>query len=157
MKNIEINGLSFIQTHDEDPVRFDVRDTDFRRVAYIEYDGSRVLCTTKGGKIIYETEIDIKNPDMWLGHCADEINAHLEEKSAKKISNVTINMWRISGYKGFDNYDGPSDDNMHFDVFLDSRFNKEDVEEIFLNRFSKKHRTVALEATLVRELKLEER
>lgn len=67
---------------------------------------------------------------------------------------MKIKIWNIAGYKGRDNYDAPSDDNMSITVALDARFSKSDVEEIFLNRFSKKHRTVALSVRLVEECSL---
>jgi hypothetical protein len=145
--NININGLSFIHTHDEDPVRFDVRDTNFKRVAYVEYDGKRVLCTTKGGKELYNVETNLNDPNMWLSHCAGAINDHLEKKREQKLSKAMVKMWLITGYKGCADYDGQSNDNICFEVLMDARFTKEDVEEIFFNRFSKKHRTVAIKAT----------
>ena len=55
-------------------------------------------------------------------------------------------IWNISGYKGWDDYDGPGDNNMNFNVILDARFTKEEVEEIFVNRYTKKHRVVVVEA-----------
>ena len=64
---------------------------------------------------------------------------------------MKIKVWNVTGYKGRDNYDGPSDDNTDFHVAMDARFTKDDVVDIFLNRFGKKHRMVALNAKLVAE------
>lgn len=66
---------------------------------------------------------------------------------------MTVNIWKISGYMGWSDYDGPQDDNVNFIVAMDSRFKKEDVEEIFVNRYSKseKNRVVVISATLIDE------
>ena len=145
--NIGINGLHFVQTHDSDPIRFDVRNADFVRVGYVECNNGKLTCMAKGGKLLYETNVNSTNPEHWFGYCADSINEYLSGITEEKLGTARVKMWRITGYKGFDNYDGPSDNNMCFEVLMDARFKKEEVEEIFLNRFSKKHRTVALSAT----------
>ncbi len=67
---------------------------------------------------------------------------------------VKINIWKIEGYKGRNDYDGVADNNFSFTVALDSRFTKEEVEEIFFNRYTKKHRVVALSAMFVEEKEL---
>lgn len=67
---------------------------------------------------------------------------------------MKINIWEISGYKGWSDYDGSSDNNFSFKVAIDSRFTKEEIEEIFFNRYGKKHRTVALTATFIEEKEL---
>ena len=64
---------------------------------------------------------------------------------------MKINIWEISGYKGWSDYDGSSDNNFSFKVAIDSRFTKDEVEEIFFNRYANKYRTVALEATVIEE------
>ena len=56
-------------------------------------------------------------------------------------------IWKVTGYKGWDNWDGPEDNNVSFTVVMDARFSKEDIQDIFLNRFSKKHRSVVIDAT----------
>ena len=56
-------------------------------------------------------------------------------------------IWKVTGYKGWDDWDGPEDNNVSFTVVMDARFSKEDVQDIFLNRFSKKHRSVVIGAT----------
>ena len=43
---------------------------------------------------------------------------------------MEANIWRITGYKGRNDYDGPADDNTDIEVIFDSRFKKEDVEDI---------------------------
>lgn len=67
---------------------------------------------------------------------------------------MKITIWQISGYKGWSDYDGVADNNFVFKIAIDSRFAKEEVEEIFFNRYSKKHRTVALTATFIEEKEL---
>ena len=64
---------------------------------------------------------------------------------------MKITIWQISGYKGWSDYDGIADNNFAFKVAMDSRFTKEEVEEIFFNRYAKKYRTVALESTVIEE------
>ena len=67
---------------------------------------------------------------------------------------MKINIWQISGYKGWNDYDGTADNNFSFKVAIDSRFTKGEVEEIFFNRYGKKYRTVALTATIIEEKEL---
>jgi hypothetical protein len=67
---------------------------------------------------------------------------------------MKIKIWNIKGYKGFDNYDGTDDNNLNVEVAMDARFKKEEVEEIFVNKFSKKHRVVVIEATEIREVEI---
>ena len=67
---------------------------------------------------------------------------------------MKITVWEISGYKGKNDYDGPQDDNFGFEVLMDSRFSKEDVEEIFFNKYSKKYRSVALKAIKRNEIEV---
>ena len=64
---------------------------------------------------------------------------------------MKANTWRITGYRGRDDYDGPADDNTKVDVIMDSRFKKEDVEDIMFNYWSKKYRSVAIKAELAKE------
>ena len=61
---------------------------------------------------------------------------------------MEANIWRITGYKGRNDYDGLADDNIDIKVIFDSRFKKEDVEDIMLNYWSKKYRNVAIKAEL---------
>lgn len=67
---------------------------------------------------------------------------------------MKINIWQIFGYKGWNDYDGISDNNFSFKAAIDSRFTKEEVEEIFFNRYGKKYRTVVLTATFIEEKEL---
>lgn len=150
MKNIEIKGLLFVQTHDSDPARYDVRDADFKRVAYVEWDGAHLVCTTPGpeGEVLYKTNVTKKYVELCFACVADMINEHIAKNSkSQKSEKFKAKTWKITGYKGWDNWDGPEDNNMNFTVVMDARFKKEDVEEIFANRFSKKHRVVVVEAT----------
>ena len=64
---------------------------------------------------------------------------------------MKANTWRITGYKGWNDYDGPSDDNTDLEIIFDSRFKKEDVEAIMFNYWGKKYRSVAIKAELLRE------
>lgn len=148
MKSIEIKGLTFVQTHNSDPVRYDVRDADFKRVAYIELDSEteHLVCTTSGADsiILYETFDNKRCIDLRLQDAANAINDYIKCNRPKTIK---AKLWKITGYKGRDDWDGPQDNNMRFTVVMDARFSKEDVQDIFLNRFSKKHRSVVVDAT----------
>ena len=62
---------------------------------------------------------------------------------------MEANIWRITGYKGWNDYDGPVDDNTDIEVIFDSRFKKEDVEDIMFNYWGKKYRMVAIKAEMV--------
>ena len=61
------------------------------------------------------------------------------------------NIWRITGYKGWSDYDGPIDDNVEIDVIFDSRFRKEDVEDIMLHYWNKKYHSVSIKANILAE------
>ena len=67
---------------------------------------------------------------------------------------MKITIWEVSGYKGKNDYDGPQDDNFGFEVLMDSRFTKEEVEEIFFSRYGKKYRSVALKAVKIKEIEV---
>ena len=62
---------------------------------------------------------------------------------------MEANVWRITGYKGRNDYDGPDDDNIDIEIIFDSRFKKDDVETIMLNYWGKKYRSVVIKAELV--------
>lgn len=62
---------------------------------------------------------------------------------------MKISVWNITGYKGRNDYDGPSDDNTNIKIAFDSRFTKEDVEEIMFSYWSKRYRSVAIKADLL--------
>ena len=62
---------------------------------------------------------------------------------------MKVNVWRITGYKGRNDYDGPEDDNTKLDLIMDSRFNKENIEEIMAQYWSKFYRSVAIKAELL--------
>lgn len=64
---------------------------------------------------------------------------------------MKANTWRITGYRGRNDYDGPADDNTKLDIIFDSRFKKEDVEAILFNYWGKKYRSVAIKAELIKE------
>ena len=64
---------------------------------------------------------------------------------------MKVNTWRITGYRGRDDYDGPADDNTKLDLIMDSRFKKEDVEDIMFRYWSKLYRSVAIKAELLKE------
>ena len=71
------------------------------------------------------------------------------------MSNVVeqkANVWRITGYRGNNDYDSPVDDNTKLDIIFDSRLKKEDVEDILFYYWGKKYRTVAIKAELVKEI-----
>ena len=62
---------------------------------------------------------------------------------------MEANIWRITGYKGRNDYDGLIDDNTDIKVIFDSRFKKEDVEDIMFNYWGKKYRSMAIKAEMV--------
>lgn len=62
---------------------------------------------------------------------------------------MKLNIWRITGYKGRNDYDGPIDNNIDIEIAVDSRFKQEDVENIMLDYWGKKYRSVAIKAELV--------
>ena len=62
---------------------------------------------------------------------------------------MEANIWRITGYKGRNDYDGPMDDNIDIEIIFDSRFKKDDVENIMLNYWGKKYCSVAVKAEMV--------
>ena len=64
---------------------------------------------------------------------------------------MKANTWRITGYKGRNDYDGPADDNTDLEIIFDSRFKKEDIETIMFNYWGKKYRSVAIKAELLEE------
>jgi hypothetical protein len=66
-------------------------------------------------------------------------------------SKSTANTWRITGYKGRNDYDGPADDNTNIEFIFDSRFKKEDVEDIMFYYWGKLYRSVAIKAELLKE------
>lgn len=72
----------------------------------------------------------------------------------KEIRKMKIKVWKVEGYKGFNDYDGPQDNNLNIEVAMDARFKKDEVEEIFVNKFSKRHRVVVVEAIVIREMEI---
>ena len=56
-------------------------------------------------------------------------------------NNMKANTWRITGYRGRNDYDGPADDNTNIEILFDSRLKKEDVEENFKQLFMKSKRS----------------
>lgn len=61
------------------------------------------------------------------------------------------NVWRITGYKGRNDYDGSEDDNIKVDVVFDSRLKKEDVEEMMCQYWSRWYRNVESKANILAE------
>lgn len=59
--------------------------------------------------------------------------------------------WRITGYRGWNDYDGPADDNTKLDIIFDSRLKKKDVEDILFYYWGQKYRSVAIKAELIKE------
>lgn len=62
---------------------------------------------------------------------------------------MEANVWKITGYKGRNDYDGPMDDNIDIDIIFDSRFKKEDVENIMLAYWGRKYRSVAIKVEII--------
>ena len=69
---------------------------------------------------------------------------------------MKVTIWNITGYKGRDDYDGPQDDNVNIEVSMDSRFSRQDVEEIMCNYWGRKYRTVAIHAMKIGTMNLQE-
>ena len=55
-------------------------------------------------------------------------------------------VWKITGYIGFSDYDGPEDDNLTTYIVFDERFSKKTVIDFMVCFFSKKYRTVVIDA-----------
>lgn len=55
-------------------------------------------------------------------------------------------VWKITGYIGFSDYDGPEDDNLTTYIVFDERFSKKTVIDFMVYFFSKKYRTVVINA-----------
>ena len=49
----------------------------------------------------------------------------------KKIKNY--NIWKIDGYCGWNDYDGPADCNRHDEYIMDANFKKQDVIEMWMS------------------------
>jgi hypothetical protein len=64
---------------------------------------------------------------------------------------MKANVWRITGYRGSNDYDGPEDDNTKLDIIFDGRLNKKDVEDILFYYWGQKYRSVAIKAELLKE------
>lgn len=67
---------------------------------------------------------------------------------------MKANIWKITGYKGRNDYDGPEDDNTDLDLIMDSRFTKEHIEEIMSQCWSKFYRSVAIKAEFIKSIDL---
>jgi hypothetical protein len=65
---------------------------------------------------------------------------------------MKANVWRITGYRGKNDYDGPADNNTKLDIIFDSRLKKKDVEDILFYYWGKKYRNVVIKAELLKEI-----
>lgn len=63
-----------------------------------------------------------------------------------------ISIWRITGYRGTSECDGPEDYNVDMEMAWDNRFDAKEIEEIMATRWSKKHRCVTIKATFLRSV-----
>lgn len=61
------------------------------------------------------------------------------------------NIWKIEGYKGFNDFDGRDNYNFCKTMIFDKEFSKKDIEEIIIAKYSKNNRVVVAEATLSEE------
>lgn len=59
---------------------------------------------------------------------------------------MAVRYWRITGYKGKNDYDVLQDNNVDVIIAFDSRFNKRDVEDIMFFYWGKRYRSVAINA-----------
>ena len=58
--------------------------------------------------------------------------------------------WKVQGYAGWYDYDGPQDNNFEFYYELDDKITREDVESIIKNKY-KNERILAYEITMIGE------
>lgn len=66
---------------------------------------------------------------------------------------MNVNIWQITGYKGFYDYDGYEDNNIKLVVPMPSNFSKKVVEEIYFHLY-KEYRTVALNACILDSIEI---
>ena len=66
---------------------------------------------------------------------------------------MKIVIWHITGYKGFDDYDGPSDNNINVHIAMDAKFSKKHVEKMLLKLYEK-YRTVVLSVEKEKEMEV---
>jgi len=55
----------------------------------------------------------------------------------------TTNKWKVTGYYGFSDYDGPEDDNINLIMEMDKSVTKEELEYLLFKRYEK-YRCVVL-------------
>jgi hypothetical protein len=67
----------------------------------------------------------------------------LKDKSSTKT-------WTIEGYIGFNDYDGPSDNNLSFIMEMDKSVSKEEIEYLLFSRY-KRYRTIVLNVSELKE------
>lgn len=65
---------------------------------------------------------------------------------------MKANVWRITGYRGNNDYDGPADDNTKLDIIFDNRLKKKDVEDILFYYWGRTYCSVVIKAELLREV-----
>lgn len=58
------------------------------------------------------------------------------------IDTTKLKVWRVTGYVGWSDYDGPSDDNLDVKLILDASITKDEVYAILNERFKKYRNTV---------------
>ena len=56
------------------------------------------------------------------------------------------NIWIIKGYKGFNDCDGECDYNINYELEIDDKLNKEDIQQMLFNKY-KKYRNIVLSIT----------
>ena len=66
---------------------------------------------------------------------------------------MKVNMWRITGYVGFDDYDSKADDNKNYTLLLDTSLSEEEVLNLAFGAY-KDYRSVALCAKLEKEVNI---
>lgn len=63
-------------------------------------------------------------------------------------------IWHITGYIGFNDWDGPEDNNFSKNIIFDERFSKNIIIDFMTYYFSKKYRVVVINAEEVKEMVL---
>ena len=61
----------------------------------------------------------------------------------------TCNIWHIDAYRGYSDYDGPDDCNVHKDLIMDASFSKEDVVSVWMHLNSDARCTAVAKCELV--------
>ena len=62
---------------------------------------------------------------------------------------IEYRIWHIDAYAGWDDYDDPSDCNIHIDYIIDAKFTKQDVINMFCNKYNNSRVVVVCKCFLI--------